>query len=265
MKATPERSGPSGRDRDDALGWLTRDSALFLDFDGTLAELAPAPDRVEVSPHLPPLLARLGQLLGGALAVVSGRPVAEIDHQLSPLKLCVAGVHGAERRGTDGYLRRIPMPALDAAAVPIAALCAQFPALRMERKPGAIALHYRQAPELEQLCLATMEEALRRVEGVGLMRGKMVVEMKPSRANKAMAVGAFMERSPFRSRRPWFFGDDVTDESAFEYVQSIGGVAVRVGAGETLAAHRLPDTAAVHAWLERAADRLSARRAEGSR
>ncbi|MET0333179.1 MAG: trehalose-phosphatase [Rhizobacter sp.] len=227
-----------------------RDCALFLDFDGTLVELAEGPDQIRVPSELGPLLERLRQQLGGALAIVTGRAIDTIDHYLQPLQLCVAGVHGAERRNADGSLRRAPVPQLNDAIEPIAALCARHPALRLETKPGAVALHYRQAPELQDECLATMQSALERVEGLALLRGKMVVELKPSRVNKATAVAAFMERSPFRSRRPWFLGDDVTDESAFEYVQSVGGVAVRVGPGETLAAQRLADPAAVRQWLQ---------------
>ncbi len=238
-------------------GWLTRGCALFLDFDGTLVDLAPRPDLIEVPAHLPTLLSQLHTLLGGALAIVSGRPMAEIDRQLHPLRICVAGVHGAERRFADGHVRRIPTMALDEALVPIAALCARYPVLHIERKPGAIALHYRQAPELEAQCLAVMEDARDRVKGVALLRGKMVLELKPSQATKAKAVADFMERSPFHLRRPWVFGDDVTDESAFEHVQSVGGVAVRVGAGETLAMHRLPTPASLHAWLEHNAARLA--------
>jgi trehalose 6-phosphate phosphatase len=196
--------------------------------------------------------------VNGALAVVSGRPVAEIDHFLYPLSVPVAGVHGAERRGADGFTRRIAVNTLEEAAALIEALCARHPALLMERKPGAIALHYRQAPELEAECLATMTEAMRRAEGMALMRGKMVVEMKPRRASKGMAVRAFMDESPFRLRRPWFFGDDVTDEGAFDLVQSMGGVAVKIGEGETLAAYRLHDPAAMRHWLAQAARQLAA-------
>lgn len=235
-----------------------RASALFFDFDGTLVDLAARPDAVQVEPQVPELLARLGGLVGGAVAVVSGRPLAEIDHHLGlPQRLSVAGVHGAERRGADGLVRRIAVPPLDLALSPVHALLNGHPALLLERKPCAVALHYRQAPELEDACVAAMSEAMRRCEGMALMRGKMVVELKPRRASKAAAVRSFLDERPFRHRRPWFFGDDVTDEGAFELVQSLGGVAVKIGAGETLAAHHLPDPAAMRDWLARAADHLA--------
>lgn len=241
-------------------GWPDHGCALFFDFDGTLVELAPQPDAVQVHEELPRLLTQLGASLGGALAVVSGRTVAEIDQHLQPLRLCVAGVHGTERRGADGHVRRIAVAGLQDAADLVGSLCRRHPALRMEIKPGAIALHYRQAPELEDDCLATMSDAIQRAEGMTLLRGKKVVEMKPRRASKGMAVRNFLEERPFRNRRPWYFGDDVTDEAAFDAVQALGGVAVKVGEGETLAAHRLDDPAAMRDWLTRAAQRLSATR-----
>jgi trehalose 6-phosphate phosphatase len=235
-----------------------RRSALFLDFDGTLANLAPQPDAVQLHRDVPALLARLGAALGGAVAVVSGRPIDAIDRHLHPLILPVAGVHGAQRRGADGIVQSISVPDLRAAAVPIEALCRLHPGLGLEHKPGAMALHYRQAPQLEGECLAAMTQALERVDGMMLLRGKMVIELKPRQAGKDTAVLSFMDEAPFRLRQPWFFGDDVTDEAAFECVQSLGGVAVKIGEGETLAAHRLRDPSALLAWLAQAAVRLDA-------
>lgn len=235
--------------------------ALFFDFDGTLTEIAPTPDAVVVDDRLAGLLSTLSAALCGAVAVVSGRTVADIDRRLEPLKLPVAGVHGAERRGHDGYLRRIAVGDLRPAQALLDDFVRDHPGLLLERKPGSLALHYRQAPALEDACLAVMSEAMQRVEGMTLMRGKMIVELKPRRAGKGHAVRAFLDERPFRLRRPWFFGDDVTDEAAFEAVQACGGVAVKVGEGETLAAHRLPDPAALHRWMVQAADTLTRRSA----
>lgn len=233
-----------------------RGSALFFDFDGTLAEIAARPDAVRVEPLVLERLGQLAQALGGAVAIISGRPVAEIDEHLRPLRLPVAGVHGAERRGPDGFLRRIATPDLAPARQLAEAIVSRHPALRLEVKPGALALHYRQAPELEDDCVATMAEAQRRVEGMALLCGKKVVELKPRRASKGQALRAFLDERPFRSRLPWFFGDDVTDEAAFEAVLTLGGVAVKVGEGETLAPYRLASPAALHEWLLRAAQAL---------
>ena len=229
-----------------------RNAALFFDFDGTLTDLAPRPDAIRVAPALPQRLMALAAALGGAVGVVSGRPVAQIDAHLHPARLPIAGVHGAERRGPDGYLRRIATPDLAPAIAVAQALVARHPALHLEIKPGALALHYRQAELLQDEVLAAMAEAQRRVDGMALMCGKKVVELKPRRAGKGEAVRAFLDERPFRHRRPWFFGDDVTDESAFEAVLALGGVAVKVGDGETLATCRLPDPAAVLAWIDRA-------------
>lgn len=239
-----------------------RGSALFFDFDGTLADIAPSPDAVQFAPAAGECLALLAAALGGAVAIVSGRPVAQIDEHLRPLRLPVAGVHGAERRGPDGFLRRIATPDLEPARVLAQALVARHPALRLEVKPGALALHYRQAPELEDQCVATMAEAQRRVEGMALLCGKKVIELKPRRASKGQAVRAFLDERPFRARRPWFFGDDVTDEAAFETVLGLGGVAVKIGAGESLAPYRLADPAALHAWLQQAAQALARKTTE---
>lgn len=237
-----------------------RGSALFFDFDGTLAELAARPDAVTVEAGVRDSLAAIGRALGGAVAIVSGRPVAEIDAQLRPLRLPVAGVHGAERRGPDGLLRRIATPDLAAPRALIEGFAARHAGLRCEPKPGAIALHYRQAPHLEDLCLQTMAEAQRRVDGMALLRGKMVIELKPRRAGKGHAVRAFLDERPFHRRRPWFFGDDVTDEVAFEAVLGLGGVAVKVGEGETLAPFRIAGPAALAGWMGRAAAALSSTR-----
>lgn len=237
-----------------------RGSALFFDFDGTLTDIAEHPDAVMVLPGVPQRLAALAQALNGAVAVVSGRPVSEIDHWLQPLRLPAAGVHGAERRGPDGFLRRIATPDLTPARVLVEELVRRHPSLLMEAKPGALALHYRGADALEDECVATMTEAQRRVEGLALMCGKKVIELKPRRASKGQAVRAFLDERPFRSRRPWVFGDDVTDEVAFEAVLGLGGVAVKVGAGETLAPYRLADPAALHAWMDTVLHRFAAGR-----
>jgi trehalose 6-phosphate phosphatase len=235
--------------------------ALFFDFDGTLTEIAATPDAVVVDERLHGLLSTLSAALGGAVAVVTGRPVADMDRLLAPLRMPVAGVHGAERRGLDGHLRRIAVGDLRPAQALVEAFVHQRPGLLLETKPGSLALHYRQAPALEDACLAVLSEAMRRVDGMTLMRGKMIVELKPRRATKGHAVRAFLDERPFRLRQPWFFGDDVTDESAFEAVQACGGIAVKVGEGETLATHRLHDPAALHRWMERAADTLARRTA----
>jgi trehalose 6-phosphate phosphatase len=241
-----------------SLPLATRDSALFIDFDGTLVDLAPTPDAVVAHPELSAWLATIERELGGAVAVISGRPVAQIDRLLQPVTLCAAGVHGVERRGADGHLQRLDIADLHRATALVRSVVDAHAGLRLETKAGAIALHYRQAPTLGSLCEQTMAQALALTEGMVLMHGKMVVEMKPRAASKGGAVRAFMHEAPFRQRRPWFFGDDVTDESGFEVVLAQGGVAVKIGAGDTLAPHRLADPDALHRWLRASAAHLCA-------
>lgn len=229
-------------------------SAFFFDFDGTLADLAPRPDAVVVEPLVTRLLQGLADRHAGAVAIVSGRPVAEIDQLISPLHLPVAGVHGAERRGSDGFLRRLPLPSLAPLQAPLSEFVARHPGLQLEHKPGAMALHYRAAPALEDECLEVMTRLQGLVSGLALLRGKCVVELKPRGASKGQALRRFLDERPFRHRQPWVFGDDVTDESAFDVVLGLGGVAVKVGAGETLAPYRLENPAHLHQWLQQATE-----------
>jgi trehalose 6-phosphate phosphatase len=229
---------------------LTSSCALFLDFDGTLADIASHPQAVSVHAQVPRRLAGLAALLDGALAVVTGRPIGEIDQFLAPLQLPAAGVHGTERRGADGTWHRLQAPPLDAVLPALRAFCKAHPGLLLEEKSGAVALHYRQAPTLEAQCLDVMVLAQQQLQDMALMRGKQVVEMKPRAAGKDAAVRAFLSEVPFRGRRPWFFGDDVTDEVAFEAVQGLNGVAVKVGAGTTCARHRVDNPASVAGWME---------------
>lgn len=232
-------------------GLLDADCALFLDFDGTLVELAPEPDAIVIPPDLVELLAALRERLGGALAVVSGRAVGAIDTFLHPLDLPAAGVHGSERRAADGHLVLLPTPSMDTVERAAAALLEAQPALAVEPKRGALALHYRQAPHLEALCRRTMEDAVALSPGVSLLHGKMVFEAKSSQANKGIAIDAFLQEPPFTGRRPVFIGDDTTDEPGFSVVQNCGGVGIKVGQGPTLASHRVAGPAALRDAFQR--------------
>jgi trehalose 6-phosphate phosphatase len=225
-------------------------SALFLDFDGTLADLAPEPQAVRVAPELVPTLRQMHQRLSGALAVVSGRPIVEIDRFLAPLRLPVAGVHGAERRHAN-QVEAIAAPALAEIEAVAAALVERHPGVRMERKAAALALHYRQAPAAQQACLAAMRRAVGDRTDLSVLVGKCVVEVKPARVDKGRAVEAFLARPPFAGRTPVFVGDDVTDEAGFAAAVRAGGHAVKVGAGPTQAAHRVDSPAALLDGLRR--------------
>lgn len=227
-----------------------RGSALFLDFDGTLVEIAPRPDAVTLPPELRALLLRLHDALGGALALVTGRPLADLDLHLDSVSLPAAGIHGLERRGLGGLVRP-PGPDLSRASAIIEAACAAHPGLVPEFKGGALALHYRLAPGLQDVARDAIERAAAASDDMRVLHGKAVVELVPTSGGKGRAIEAFLLEEPFRDRRPWFVGDDITDEEGFGAVRARGGVAIKVGAGASQAPHRLVDPRAVRDWLER--------------
>lgn len=225
--------------------------ALFLDFDNTLVDFAPLPESVVLPPDLITTLQRLQHAANGALAIVSGRPLKQIDHFLAPLRLPVAGVHGAERRSADGRMTQLQVPDIERLLACLQPLTQQHAGLLLEVKRGALALHYRRAPHLEQICVQAMSEALAHEQGFALLRGNMVVEAKAADADKGKAIAAFMEEAPFAGRRPLFIGDDITDEVGFAWVQSeaAGGLGIKVGPGPSLARARIASPAAVRSML----------------
>lgn len=242
--------------RDPATGQVVEaaaDWALFLDVDGTLLPIAETPDGVEVSDHLRAVLARLAPLYGHALALISGRPIAELDQLFAPLALPSAGLHGLERRDAAGRIRRLGEPAwLDALRRALGDFAAAHPGVLLEDKVRTLALHYRRAPEAEAAARRAVAELIGGDDQrLRVIEGKMVLEIKPRLADKGAAVAAFLGEPPFAGRRPVFIGDDVTDEDAFAVVNRLGGTSVRVGdLPGTAARYRLPDVNAVVAWLE---------------
>ncbi len=232
--------------------------ALFLDFDGTLVEIAPRPDAVRVDPDLVPTLERLRERLGGALAIVTGRPVSVIDDFLKPARFDVAGLHGVERR-TDGALtggRAEDHPALRAEVQRLQARVADLDAVLIEDKGASVAVHWRlAAPEDAARAEAVVKEAAAALgSDYRLQLGKAVGEIVPASATKGHAIRAFLEAAPYAGRRAVFLGDDRTDEIAFASVNEDGGVSVRVGDGDTVARRRLADPEAVRALLRAWAD-----------
>ena len=239
---------------------LSSGHALFLDFDGTLVDIAPRPGEVCVEPGLIATLSRLkSATVNGALAIVTGRTLADIDHYLAPLQLIVASEHGAHFRisteteeeddltaAQSGHMSDAP---LKAAALWLSSATASYPQLLLETKTSSLALHYRNAPQLESFCTALMQQLLDTLPDMALLHGKCVVELKPAAASKAQAVGRLMQWGCFRQRMPVFVGDDVTDEHAFIAVQQMGGIGVKVGRGESAARMRCESTAQVRAWL----------------
>jgi trehalose 6-phosphate phosphatase len=230
-------------------------AALFLDVDGTLLEIAPHPDRVRVPHHLPVLLAEIAAMRGGALALVSGRPLDGLDRLFPSWRGAAAGLHGIERRRADGSLARaedeMAAIALDRLRAPLAALAREQPGLFVEDKGGTIALHYRDRPQAEAEIRALAQSLCRAAEpALRLIAGKMVVEFQPRAANKAGAIAAFMAEPPFRGRPPVFLGDDTTDEDGFAEVNRRDGASVRIGTpAATAARYALASVAAALAWL----------------
>ena len=231
---------------------LTTAHALFLDFDGTLTELAPRPEAVRIASGLVPTLAAMQAHLGDALAIVTGRPEADIDGFLAPLRLPLASEHGAQYRLFGESLASVATPDLTQVLQAAQALAARHAGLLVETKRASIALHYRQAPQLEAQCLHAMERAVHGLDGVELLRGKCVLEVKPRGVHKGQAIIDFMTQPPFAGRMPVFVGDDVTDEAGFAAVQALGGWGIKVGEGPTMAQHRCMPPAALRGWLSAA-------------
>jgi trehalose 6-phosphate phosphatase len=231
-------------------------SALFLDVDGTLLEIAPRPELVRVPDGLPSLIMRLSAAREGALALISGRPLAQLDQLFQPWRGAAAGLHGLERRRADGILDCVvdgdSAAALDRLRPKLAALAADRTGLTLEDKGGTLALHYRATPEREPEIRAVVDALHREIaSALRLITGKMVVEFQPRGADKGRAIAAFLAEPPFLGRRPVFVGDDTTDEDGFAEIRRRGGIAIRVGPsdGATTANYRLPTVEAVLAWL----------------
>ncbi|QKV17778.1 trehalose-phosphatase [Oricola thermophila] len=234
-------------------------TALFLDFDGVIAEIADHPSEVAVEKDVIENLGRLSLALGNALAIVSGREISQLDSFLSPLRLPSAGVHGAERRDTAGRLFRqeVNADAYSRLRHAVREFAAGRKGLFAELKFGSVALHFRSRPDLADECLRFVESLKPGFDDSRIVHGKMVVEMKLANRNKADAVTEFLREKPFFRRKPVVFGDDVTDEDAFRAVNALGGISVKVGDGPTSATCRLASPSEFRAWLASTAERWS--------
>jgi trehalose 6-phosphate phosphatase len=210
-----------------------RESALLLDVDGTLLDLAPTPREVWVPPSLRHAVARLAEMSGGAVALVSGRLLEDLDLLFAPLELPAVGGHGAELRLLAGAQPRVRRQTpLDAALKRELARIAEIgPGVLIEDKGYSIALHYRLAPELEEAVGKAVARicALHPSAPIELLPGKSVLEIKPKGFSKASGVRELMRWPPFRGRHPIFIGDDVTDESVFGMIAEFDGLAFSVG------------------------------------
>jgi trehalose 6-phosphate phosphatase len=227
--------------------------AYFLDVDGTLLDLMPRPEDVVADETLRTLLTGLVGAAGGALSLVSGRAIADIDRIFAPLIFPVASLHGAEIRFPDkSRSGSSDDGAMDGIRKPLADFIAAHPGLRLEDKGAALAVHFRQTPELAHEVLEFVG-ALAQQSGLAVQEGKMVAELKQSHHDKGKGIAALLARPLFLGRKPVFIGDDLTDESGFSFVNAHGGVSVRVGPAGTAtnARYRLRNPASVRAELHR--------------
>lgn len=229
--------------------YLLPTAALYLDFDGTLAEYAQRPDAVRVSDSLPALLTRLYARHGGAVGIVTGRRLADVDLLLAPVRLPGAGVHGAEiRLRPEQPIRAMTVPAIAAVAQALHERYGGDERLLIEDKGAAVALHYRLAPARGVDCVETMRR-LAASYGLEAVAGNQMVEAHAPGTDKGSALRELARHAPFAGRVPVFVGGDRTDEYAFAAARELGGYGIKVGRGPTLAPYRLGSVAAVHAWL----------------
>ncbi|WP_394727073.1 trehalose-phosphatase [Altererythrobacter sp. GH1-8] len=224
--------------------------ALFIDFDGTLVEIASAPDGIDVPGGLPSALERLADSMAGRVAVVSGRSLDDIAKHLGvQMQVAQAGSHGAERRLADGLVLGELPQGLPAEVISTLQDFAAAENLRYEAKTHGGALHYRENPKAGDIAHRFAEEVAAR-NNLALKTGKCVVELVRKGTNKGAAVRAFMEQPPFAGTMPVFIGDDVTDEDGFSACDELGGFGILVGSPrETRARYGLASVSQTHQWL----------------
>jgi trehalose 6-phosphate phosphatase len=229
-----------------ALDWC-----LFLDVDGTLVELTDTPSQTEADPEIKSLLREVAERLGGAVALVSGRKIETLDQLFAPLILPAAGLHGVERRKAGGTIQGASFvdSQLDGARAAIKALVEAHPGTLLEDKDRTLAVHFRLAPQLEQLMRQAIIDIAKPLgSNYHIQSGKMMFEIKPRGFSKATAIKAFMQESPFSGRRPVFAGDDLTDQDGFAIVEAQNGISIGVG-DVVRGQYYLENVAAVRGWL----------------
>ncbi|MBV1835384.1 trehalose-phosphatase [Novacetimonas pomaceti] len=219
-------------------------TAFLLDFDGTLVEIAPTPESVKVQAGLLATLRRLRRKCGNAVAVISGRPIDQIDFFLGDVPYAVAGEHGiAIRRSPGAPIQRANLPAVPAAWLKQAdELAAKYPGVRIERKKAAVVLHFRGAPDAGPALRHAAEAWVATDPRFHIQEAKMAWEIRPAGIDKGHAVRDLMAAAPFVGRYPVFIGDDVTDEDGIRAAVALGGMGFRIP-------RDFPDPAAVRAWL----------------
>jgi len=229
------------------------ETAFFFDFDGTLVELASTPDGIFVPRSVPDILAALRRATNGAVAVVSGRGIDNIDSFLQMPDLPVAGMHGAERRDSNGDVQRIGFndERLLRMEHALEKVVNANPGMLLEIKGAALALHYRNAADREPVARAATEKLVAQyADAYVLQPGKMVYEIKPKDVDKGRAVRAYMAEPPFTGRKPVFIGDDLTDEKGFAVVNEFDGLSIKIGPGDTVARARIESVELLLDWLQ---------------
>lgn len=224
-------------------------TALLIDLDGTLLDLAPTPDAVVVPPGLPQVLHALRHRLNDALAIVTGRPVETVEALLNDAVFAVAGEHGGAIRREPGQIpERPPLPLpppawLDAAE----RLSGAWPGTLLERKARGFALHYRGAPDAGLPLYQALNALMGDSTLFELLPAHMLWEVRPRGADKGKAVADLMQHLPFHGRLPVFIGDDVTDEDGIAMAVAMGGAGLRVQ-------DTFGDPANVRTWLRQIAE-----------
>jgi trehalose 6-phosphate phosphatase len=229
-------------------GW-----AFFLDVDGTLLELASHPDAVVLGPQLTETLEVLRIAINGAIALISGRSIEDLDNLFKPLRMPIAGQHGLERRDYHGEIHhhKLPVGELDNAKKELSEFADENRGILIEDKGISLAVHYRQAPNIKSDLETLLKQLVSKLSGdFHLQQGKMIYEIKPSGKDKGIAIEEYMQEQPFCGRIPVFIGDDSTDEDGFRSVNKLQGYSIKVGAGSSEARWRLPDSDGVLKWLQ---------------
>ena len=229
--------------------------ALFLDFDGTLAEIAPQPWLASLDPDTARTLAALWQRVDGALALISGRELDDIDAMVGLPQLPAAGIHGAQLRSPGGQVATEDWmrAEIDEVEADLRNGIQSFEGLLLERKPVAVAVHYRGNPGREEEIRALAARIVRPHPHLKCLSGRKIVEILPARVDKGRAIARLMELPPFFGRIPLFAGDDITDEDGLVAVKALGGIAIKIGGGPSVADYGFPTGERFRHWLHQLA------------
>lgn len=233
--------------------------AIFLDIDGTLAEIAPSPHLATIDATTLSTVKSLHRACNGALAFVSGRHLADIDRLTGLPDIAAAGIHGAQMRLGSGTISQLDTLSDEIAKVEqnLRRECPPHFGVEIERKPLSVAVHFRGNPDVEDIVKAAARRVLSQTSNIKMISGKKIVELLPSGVDKGIAITRFMQHPPFLGRHPLFAGDDETDEDAFKVVNAAGGTAIKIGPEPTCAPCRFLTPSAFRHWLSSLIDHNS--------